>query len=231
MTSSHQSIWAPEFETLSEQERRAVEAPLIARQIQYVYQHSEFYRTRMADAGVAADEIADQQSLAALPLLEKSDITYAQREGALFGPHQCVDFRDIVRVGATGGSSGQPTRLAWTRSDIELYNEMGARALWTMGCRPGEMVINCFNYSAYTNTGDGQAAACNNAWLFFSYLIMFGCIIASVWVMVEYWLHDQSAHSWPGIAGVIQTSCLTASATVVFIGRESGGSRNAAGAF
>ena len=54
---------------------------------------------------------------------------------------------------------------------------------------------------------------------------------ASVWVMVEYWLHDQSAHSWPGIAGVIQTSCLTVSATVFFIGRESGGSRNAAGAF
>ena len=149
MTSSQPSIWAPEFETLSEQERRAVEAPLIARQIQYVYQHSEFYRTRMTDAGVADDEIADQQSLAALPLLEKSDITDAQREGALFGPHQCADFRDIVRVVATGGSSGQPTRLAWTRSDIELYNEMGARALWTMGCRPSEMVINCFNYSLY----------------------------------------------------------------------------------
>ena len=95
----------------------------------------------------------------------------------------------------------------------------------------GVVMINCFNYSAYTNTGDGQAAACNNAWLFFSYLIMFGCIIASVWVMVEYWLHDLSFNTWPGIAGVIQTSCLTVSATVFFIGRESGGSRNAAGAF
>ena len=106
-------------------------------------------------------------------------------------------------------------------------------AMWLPGILGtlGVVMINCFNYSAYTNTGDGQAAACNNAWLFFSYLIMFGCIIASVWVMVDYWLHDQSAHSWPGIAGVIQTSCLTVSATVFFIGRESGGSRNAAGAF
>ena len=60
---------------------------------------------------------------------------------------------------------------------------------------------------------------------------MFGCIIASVWVMVDYWLANDSYTQWPGIAGVIQTSCLTVSATVFFIGRESGGSRNAAGAF
>jgi phenylacetate-CoA ligase len=26
---------------------------------------------------------------------------------------------------------------------------MGARALWIMGCRPGDLVINCFNYSIY----------------------------------------------------------------------------------
>ncbi|MFT7672289.1 MAG: phenylacetate-CoA ligase [Gammaproteobacteria bacterium] len=26
---------------------------------------------------------------------------------------------------------------------------MGARALWAMGCRPMDMVINCFNYSIY----------------------------------------------------------------------------------
>jgi len=31
----------------------------------------------------------------------------------------------------------------------KLYNEMGARALWAIGCRPGDLVFNCFNYSLY----------------------------------------------------------------------------------
>jgi phenylacetate-CoA ligase len=29
---------------------------------------------------------------------------------------------------------------------------MGARALWAMGCRPGDFVVNCFNYSLVFTT-------------------------------------------------------------------------------
>lgn len=105
-------------------------------------------------------------------------------------------------------------------------------AMWLpgIGATLGVVMINCFNYSAYTNTGDGgSAAACNNAWLFFAYLCMFGCIIASIWVMIEYWLADESCTSWPGIASVVQTVCLLVSATVFFVGRESGGSKPSIG--
>ncbi|MGR3985220.1 MAG: hypothetical protein OD817_08255 [Gammaproteobacteria bacterium] len=72
-----------------------------------------------------------------------------QREGALIGPHQCAPDEDIVRLVGTGGTSGKPMRIAWTREDILAYNEMGARALWILGCRPGDLVLNCFNYSIY----------------------------------------------------------------------------------
>eukprot|EP01043_Picozoa_sp_COSAG02_P000689 COSAG02_NODE_13_length_57813_cov_14.298276_23_plen_182_part_00 len=107
-------------------------------------------------------------------------------------------------------------------------------AMWLpgIGATLGVVMINCFNYSAYTNTGDGgSAAACNNAWLFFSYLIMFGCIIASTWIMVEYWLAGDSCTNWPGIASVVQTVCLLISATVFFIGRENGSKRPQMGGF
>jgi hypothetical protein len=45
--------------------------------------------------------------------------------------------------------------------------------------------INCFNYSAYVNTGNPSEQQCNNAWLFFSFLVMFGSIIAATWIMVR----------------------------------------------
>merc|ERR1719240_527021 len=52
----------------------------------------------------------------------------------------------------------------------------------------GIVLINCFNYKAYANVGDGgRALACNNVWLFISFLLMFGTIIASVWIMVDGW--------------------------------------------
>jgi phenylacetate-CoA ligase len=36
-----------------------------------------------------------------------------------------------------------------TRRDIVDYGEMGARALWAMGCRPGDIVFECMNYNLY----------------------------------------------------------------------------------
>ena len=69
------------------------------------------------------------EALEAVPFTEKSDITTAQQQGALFGPHQCAPFEEIVRIVATGGNwSTDAYRL--DPGDADLYNEMGVRALW-----------------------------------------------------------------------------------------------------
>ena len=141
--------WNREIETLSREQVCQLEAPLIADQIQYVYQHSSYYRDKYDRAGIDPSAIDSHAALATLPFTEKSDIAQAQMQGALFGPNQCASFEDIIRLTCTGGSTGEPTRLGWTQNDIDVYNEMGARALWTMGCRPQDLVISCLNYSMY----------------------------------------------------------------------------------
>ena len=40
-------------------------------------------------------------------------------------------------------------RIGLTRRDIADYGETGARALWAMGCRPGDIVFECMNYYLY----------------------------------------------------------------------------------
>lgn len=142
--------WRPEVEQLSLSELQAMEAPLIAEQIAYVYAHSSYYRQRFDAARVKPEQITDHASLALLPFTEKSELAAHQRQGQLFGPHQCAPTQDIVRMVGTGGSSGTPTRLGWTANDIKAYDEMGARALWTVGCRPDDLIINCFNYRLYS---------------------------------------------------------------------------------
>ncbi len=142
--------WRPEIESLSAAQLRRLEAPLIAEQIAYVYANSAYYRQRFDAAGIRPEQVTDHASLALLPFTEKSELAAYQRQGQLFGPHQCAPTGDIIRMVGTGGSSGTPTRLGWTAKDVQAYDEMGARALWTVGCRPDDLIINCFNYRLYS---------------------------------------------------------------------------------
>ncbi len=143
------TFWDFDIETMTLSQSQKFEGPLIAEQIRRVYEKSDYYGKKFDIAGIDPQSIDSYASLATLPFTEKSDIVEQQQSGKLFGTNQCAPFEDIVRVVGTGGSSGTPTRLAWTKADIESYSEMGARALWAMGCRPDDMVINCFNYSIY----------------------------------------------------------------------------------
>ena len=89
------------------------------------------------------------EDLARIPLMEKAEIADSQADGTLLGVNQCAPLDTIVRIQATGGTTGQPMRIGLTRRDIADYGEMGARALWAMGCRPGDIVFECMNYNLY----------------------------------------------------------------------------------
>ncbi len=141
--------WNEEIETMAPDQVRKIESAALQKQMRYVYETSSYYRSKFDSVGVKPDEIRSQEDLAKLPFTEKTELAQTQREGELIGPNQCASMDDVVRVVGTGGTSGQPMRLAWTRNDIASYNEMGARALWAMGCRPSDFVVNCFNYSIY----------------------------------------------------------------------------------
>ena len=143
------TFWSEALETMSPEDLRRHEAPLLMRQIEYLYENSEYYRNQLDSVGIKPGTITCHDALENIPFTEKKDLALTQREGALIGPHQCAPDENIVRLVGTGGTSGKPMRIAWTREDVLAYNEMGARALWILGCRPGDLVLNCFNYSIY----------------------------------------------------------------------------------
>lgn len=143
------TFWSKELETMPVEDLYRYEAPLLARQIAYLYANSDYYRAQIDDAGIRPQDITCREALEQVPFTEKRDLALTQREGALIGPHQCAPMSEIVRLVGTGGTSGKPMRIGWTREDVHAYNEMGARALWILGCRPDDLVLNCFNYSIY----------------------------------------------------------------------------------
>ncbi|MCP4469468.1 MAG: phenylacetate--CoA ligase [Gammaproteobacteria bacterium] len=142
-------LWNEEIETLSAGALTRLESERLQEQLPYNFASSSFYRARFEAAGVKPEEIRSREDLPRLPFMEKSELASSQLDGSLIGVNQCAALEDIVRVQATGGTTGRPMRIALTRRDIADYNEMGARALWAAGCRPGDIVFECMNYNLY----------------------------------------------------------------------------------
>jgi phenylacetate-CoA ligase len=142
-------FWNEAVETMAPADVRALEETRLAAQLTYNRAASPFLAAKLADAGLASADIRTRADLAAVPFMEKSELSESQRGGDLLGANRCAPLTDIVRIQATGGTTGVPLRIGLTRRDLETYNEMGARALWTMGCRPGDVVFTCMNFSLY----------------------------------------------------------------------------------
>ncbi len=144
------TFWNETIETMSPSEVRRLERDRLREQIAYDYATSPFYRARLDAARVRPDQIRHVEDLASIPFMEKADIADSQADGTLLGVNQCAPLDQIVRIQATGGTTGQPMRIGLTRRDITDYGETGARALWAMGCRPGEIVFECMNFNLYS---------------------------------------------------------------------------------
>ncbi|HET9755975.1 MAG TPA: hypothetical protein VFP66_05700 [Candidatus Limnocylindrales bacterium] len=143
-------FWNAEIETLSAAEVRRLESERLMEQIAYNYATSAFYRAKLDSADVQPDQIRHVEDLARLPFMERTEVADSQADGTLLGVNQCAPLDKIVRIQATGGTTGQPIRIGLTRRDIADYCEVGAQALWAMGCRPGDIVFECMNYNLYS---------------------------------------------------------------------------------
>jgi phenylacetate-CoA ligase len=142
-------FWNERMESMGPAELRELESERLAGQMAYNHATSPLLAAKMDEAGVAPGDIRTVDDLAALPFMEKHEIAGSQAGGAILGANQCAPIEDIVRIQGTGGTTGQPMRIGLTRRDIVSYGEMGARALWAMGCRPTDVVFTCMNFSLY----------------------------------------------------------------------------------
>jgi phenylacetate-CoA ligase len=144
------TFWNEELETLSPEAMRRLEDERLREQIAYDAATSGFYRSKLDAGGVRPDDIRTVEDLARIPFMEKTEVGTSQADGTLLGINQCAPLDRIVRIQATGGTTGQPIRIGLTRRDIEDYGQVGAAALWAMGCRPGDIVFECMNYNLYS---------------------------------------------------------------------------------
>lgn len=117
MPTKNQKI--PKIETLSLEEITQFQEQLLQKQLQYVYQHSVFYRNWFDRQGISIDEIKTINDLQKLEVVTKNDLQ--EYNDDFF----CVDFSEFRDIATTSGTLGDPVTFGLTSNDLDrlAYNE------------------------------------------------------------------------------------------------------------
>ncbi len=138
-------IYNVEKETMGVEEKERLQLERLKKTAQTVYEKVPFYKKKFEDSNITPDQINSLEDLKKLPFTKKQDL----RDHYPFGLF-AVDQKDIVRLHASSGTSGKPTVVGYTKSDIELFSEVVARAIAASGGEPGNVLHNAYGYGLFT---------------------------------------------------------------------------------
>ena len=103
--------------------------------VKYAFWRSPFYRRRFKEAGVDIDSIKSVEDVTKLPLTLKQDLRDTYPLGMC-----CVPKEEIVRIQMSGGTTGQPVIIPYTRKDVEQWKEMMLRAFYIAGITSSDVI-------------------------------------------------------------------------------------------
>src|SRR5712691_7888953 len=139
-------VWS-EVELLSPTDARRLQDDRLGEQLRYLWHRSGFYRDKLSAAGVRPSEVRGVQDLPCLPFTEKHELRESLRQAPPLGRHLAARVEDVVQVQASSGTTGSPSYVGLTRSDVETWCELGARTFYANGVRPGDRVLHAFGMS------------------------------------------------------------------------------------
>ncbi len=110
----------PEIESRPWEEQLALDGETFRAQLAYLRERSPFYRERIEDVPLA--------EIARLPLTEKDELRATVTDENPFGAHLACDPGEIVRIYSTSGTTGAPSYIPLTASDLENWVTGSARS-------------------------------------------------------------------------------------------------------
>jgi phenylacetate-CoA ligase len=133
------------IERASVDELRALQFRRLRDTVQRAYENVPHYRKKLDAAGAAPADLKEPNDLARFPFTTKEDL----RQNYPFGMF-AVPMSDIVRVHASSGTTGKPTVVGYTKSDIETWALLMARSIRATGGRSTDRVHVAYGYGLFT---------------------------------------------------------------------------------
>ncbi|WP_170773563.1 phenylacetate--CoA ligase PaaK [Ruegeria lacuscaerulensis] len=133
------------IEIASLDEIRALQLQRLRWSLKHAYDNVRMYRQRFDAAGVHPDDLTDLSDLSKFPFTYKNDL----RDNYPFGLF-AVPQDQILRLHASSGTTGKPTVVGYTRTDIDNWAHLVARSMRASGTKPGDTVQVAYGYGLFT---------------------------------------------------------------------------------
>jgi len=127
-------------------EQTSRDEPGYRAQLQYLMEHSAFYREKLAAAGVTtAEEAGGLTHIHKLPFTEKDELRASRDDQHPIGRHLAAPMEDVVRVYSTSGTTGTPSYIPLTAQDLGDWIEISTRSYGASGLSSGERMVTTYN--------------------------------------------------------------------------------------
>lgn len=138
-------IWNRHFECMERKELSMTQSARLLETIERAYFNVPYYRQKMQEAGLGPESIRSVRDLHKLPYTTKQDL----RDNYPFGLF-AVPMSEIVRIHASSGTTGKPTVVGYTRTDISTWSEVMARTLTCAGADRNDFIQVAYGYGLFT---------------------------------------------------------------------------------
>lgn len=140
-----QKYYQKDIETASREQITQWQSERLIRTVKRVYENVPLYRLRMNDAGVSADDIKSVEDIVKLPFTSKQDLRDTYPYGLFAVPPE-----EVVRLHASSGTTGKQIVVGYTQRDLDIWDEICARALTAAGADKTDKVHVSYGYGLFT---------------------------------------------------------------------------------
>ncbi len=137
--------WNERIETIPVPELRKYQLVRLKEQVKNCYENCKFYRLKFKKAGLKPESIKTLEDIQKIPFTVKNDL----RDNYPFGM-VTVSQTDIVEIHASSGTTGNPIIGAYTKNDVDSWQELMARSIYTAGGRKGDVIHIAYGYGLFT---------------------------------------------------------------------------------
>lgn len=137
--------WNEKIETLPTEEIRKQQLQKLKEQVKHCYNNSSFYKKKFDSAGLKPEDIRSLDDLQKIPFTVKNDL----RDNYPFGM-VAVKSDEIVEIHASSGTTGNPIIGAYTKNDMDIWQELMARSIYTTGGRRQDVIHIAYGYGLFT---------------------------------------------------------------------------------
>lgn len=138
-------FWQKEEECMPLDQLRELQLQKLRALVARVYASVPAYTAALDRAGVKPDDIKTLDDLRRLPFTTKADLRNNYPLGYLAIPR-----REVARFHGSSGSTGKPTFVAYSRSDMNHWSDLCARFLYSGGLRASMTAQVSFGYGLFT---------------------------------------------------------------------------------